>query len=89
MLKPEAKLVPTACSTNQIAPDHRRKRHGVQHFDRKARLNVQERGLDGAVVRPSGFHKRGYENVSQAASTMFWEGFPKDRGREEVTLLFI
>ena len=54
-----------------------------------ARLNVQERGLDGAVVRPSGFHKRGYENVSQAASTMFWDGFPKDRGREEVTLLCI
>ena len=30
-LKPEQKLVPTACSASQIVPEHSRKRHGVQH----------------------------------------------------------
>jgi hypothetical protein len=56
-LNPGPKLVPTACSTSQIVPEHPRKRHGVQHQRGEARCNIQRQGaVDGAVVCPSGFH---------------------------------
>ena len=84
-LNPEPKLIPTACSTSQIVPGYHRKLHGVQHQREEARCNIQRQGaVDGAVMCPSGFHKRGYENVSQAASTMFQEDHHQDRGSDIV-----